>query len=108
MHIAAVGTLSGKNEHDGSDSRHDERRRAERHAARDLCEIIVDRSGYAVPCLVHNISDTGALIESNDKSLPDRFILTNYTRGERVVCRVAWRKGSLLGVRFANPPRSTD
>lgn len=108
MQIAAVSTQKGMTGHSGHDQGGDERRRARREAARDLCEIVLDRSGYAVPCMVHNLSKTGAMIETNDPNLPDRFILTNYMRGERVVCRVAWRRGNLLGVHFATSPRSTD
>lgn len=82
-----------------------ERRREAREPARDLCEIEMDSSGYAVTCMVHNLSESGALIETSDRSVPDRFILTNHFRSERVVCRVAWRKDKLLGVRFVTRPR---
>ncbi len=86
----------------------EERRVAEREASRDLCEILVERSRIAIPCLARNISQTGALLETNATDLPNRFILANHTRHIRSVCQIAWRHGRLIGVRFATAPRSFE
>jgi hypothetical protein len=77
----------------------------ERIPVNDLSEILVAGSRVPVTCLVRNLSQGGALIESALANLPDRFILTNHTRSKRMVCEVAWRKGRTIGVRFRSPPR---
>ena len=82
-----------------------DRREAPRDPARDLCEILIDNSRIAIACLAHNISQTGALLETNASDLPVRFILANHTKRIRTVCRVAWRSGRMIGVRFATRPR---
>ncbi|MFZ1815457.1 MAG: PilZ domain-containing protein [Rhizobiaceae bacterium] len=82
-----------------------ERRVDLREDARDLSEIYVAGSKIPITCLVHNVSARGALIESAVPDLPNRFILTNHSRGNRMVCEVAWRSGNMFGVRFATIPR---
>jgi hypothetical protein len=84
------------------------RRGAPREPARDLCEILTYGTGYALPCMAHNISATGALLETGMSGLPDRFVLVNHTRRTRTVCHVRWRCGRMAGVHFARPPRSFD
>ncbi len=83
----------------------EERRAADRELSRDLCEILVERSRIAIPCLARNISQSGALLETNATDLPVRFILANHTRNIRSVCQIAWRHGRFVGVRFATAPR---
>jgi hypothetical protein len=82
-----------------------ERRDSDREAARDLCEILIEHSRIAIPCLAHNISRNGALLETNALDLPQRFILANHTRRIRTVCKIAWQKGRMIGVRFMTAPR---
>ncbi len=81
------------------------RRGAAREPARDLCEIVTQGSAYALPCLAHNISATGALLETGLSGIPDRFILVNHTRKTRTLCIVRWRCGRMAGVLFIRPPR---
>ncbi len=81
------------------------RRGAAREPARDLCEIVTQGSAYATPCLAHNISATGALLETGMSGIPDRFILVNHTRKTRTLCSVRWRCGRMSGVLFVRPPR---
>ena len=83
----------------------DEKRRFARLPARDLSEIFLPGSRVPLTCMVHNLSEHGAMIETSTPDLPQRFILTNHARRNRMVCEVAWRSGRLLGVRFATPPR---
>lgn len=103
----AVGAMSS---HAGDDAPKtlDERRDTAREPARDLCEIVVDNARFAISCLAHNISATGALLESSSTDVPDRFILANHAKRMRTVCRVVWRCGRMMGVRFATQPRPFD
>ena len=71
----------------------------------ELSEITMDSREIPVTCLIRNISKTGALIESASRNINDRFILTNHARNNRVICRVAWRKGNMMGVHFLTAPR---
>jgi len=81
------------------------RRGSPREPARDLCEILTDGLRYAMSCMAHNISGTGALLETSLSGVPDRFILVNHSRNTRTVCQVVWRCGRMVGVRFTRPPR---
>jgi hypothetical protein len=81
------------------------RRGSPRVPARDLCEILTDGLRYAMSCLAHNISGTGALLETSLSGVPDRFILVNHSKNTRTVCQVVWRCGRMVGVRFNRPPR---
>ncbi len=89
-----------------ADCSFENRRGSPREPARDLCEILTDGLRYAMSCLAHNISGTGALIETSLSGVPDRFILVNHSRNTRTVCQVVWRCGRMVGVRFTRPPRS--
>ena len=82
-----------------------EKRRFARIPARDISEIFLTGSRVPLACMVHNLSEHGAMIETSEPDLPQRFILTNHARRNRMVCEVAGRSGKLLGVRFATPPR---
>jgi hypothetical protein len=79
-----------------------ENRNSPREAAQDLCEIVTGTARLA-----HNISSTGAMLETGSGEIPDRFILANHTRHFRAVCKVVWRTGRMIGVAFATPPRDT-
>jgi hypothetical protein len=84
-----------------------ENRNSPREAAQDLCEIVTGTARLALPCMAHNISSTGAMLETGSGEIPDRFILANHTRHFRAVCKVVWRTGRMIGVAFATPPRDT-
>jgi hypothetical protein len=83
-----------------------DRRSSRREPAADISEILVDGGRYAIACMVHNISQNGAMLEAGSSDVPDRFILNNHRRRTRVVCQVAWRCGRLIGVRFLTQPRA--
>lgn len=58
------------------------------------------------PCIVRNISETGALIQStNAFIIPDRFNLVVDADGMNVACEVMWRRGTKVGVQFREEPR---
>ncbi|MCC0022084.1 MAG: PilZ domain-containing protein [Nitratireductor sp.] len=82
-----------------------EKRAFPRDPARDLSEIILDGSKYGVACLIHDLSPAGAKLEVSCGELPKRFILANYTKQTRTVCRLVWRSGNMIGVSFLTKPR---
>ncbi len=76
------------------------RRSTPRELTKELAELIVDLNGRKITCLVHNISDGGAMIESSSGYLPKRLILNYPDKDIRAVCRLAWMKGNLAGLEF--------
>lgn len=57
------------------------------------------------PCVVRNISQTGALIQSANAALiPDTFDLIVDLDGLNVECEVAWRSDTKVGVQFLETP----
>ena len=83
-----------------------EKREFRRDPAQDLSEIILDGRRFGVACLIHDISEGGARLEVSCGELPKRFVLANYTRRTKTLCRMVWRKGQLIGVNFLTKPRS--
>jgi len=71
-----------------------------RENAVDLAELIVDLTGRKIICLVHNISDGGAMIESSATFLPKRLILNCKKQNLHKACRVKWTKGNMAGLEF--------
>ena len=58
-------------------------------------------NGGGIDCTVRNLSAAGACLEvASPLGIPDTFILL--TKPDRIQhpCRVAWRKGHLIGVAF--------
>ena len=66
----------------------------------------VSIEGFAVvDCVVQNISPTGACLEVvSQKSVPDEFELVTTRDNSVKFCRIAWRKGNNIGVRFVDRP----
>ena len=77
-----------------------ERRGARRQQVNELASLNTKVNAPPITCLVHNLSDTGAMIETSVKELPQRFILDNPTRNMRTLCRVVWSCQGLTGVEF--------
>lgn len=77
-----------------------------RDPAHDLSEIILDGRTYGIACLIRDISRSGARLEVSCGELPKRFILANYTKGTRTLCRQVWRDKRLVGVKFLTTPRA--
>ena len=83
-----------------------DKREYPRDPAKDLSEIILDGRKYGIACLIHNISEGGAQLEVSCDELPKRFILANYTKETKTLCRLIWREGRMLGVHFLTKPRT--
>ncbi len=58
-----------------------------------------------LPCIVREISDSGARLEVDQAHVPDTFELIIELDGLEADCAVMWRRGQRLGVRFTAPPR---
>jgi hypothetical protein len=80
----------------GTDTRR-EGRRPTKQIAR-----LEGKPGDLIVCTILNISNDGAqMVINSDLILPNRFALRLTEDGkEKRGCRVIWRKGSRIGVRF--------
>jgi len=103
MYPALKSDPPEKPEEDSAD-----KRQAARDHVRDLSEIILDGRKYGFACMIHNISQTGALLEVSCGELPKRFILANYTKQTKTLCRQVWRDNRMIGVNFLTSPRSFE
>lgn len=55
----------------------------------------------SLDCMVRDVSENGAKLAFGDvPAIPDRFDLEIPARGQRLACRVAWRRGLEVGVAF--------
>jgi hypothetical protein len=76
-----------------------EQRRAPRHRVYKAGTI--EFSGGAIPCLVRNLSTSGAAIEvSTPLWFPDRFTLGIESDGIRRLCHIVWRRETRIGLAF--------
>jgi hypothetical protein len=68
-------------------------------------KILKDKDSPPFACSISDISDSGArLALENDVELPDTFVLLLTPNGDaRRHCRVIWRDGLTLGVKFPDP-----
>jgi hypothetical protein len=76
-----------------------EQPRASRHRVYKAGTI--EFSGGAIPCLVRNLSSSGAAIEVNSPFwFPDRFTLGIESDDMRRPCHVVWRREKRIGLAF--------
>ncbi len=88
------------------DTRHaTDKRAAPRDPAQDLSEIILPGQKHGIACMIRDISASGAKLEVSCGDLPARFVLANYTKRTKTICRQIWRKNRLVGVQFLSKPR---
>jgi hypothetical protein len=83
-----------------------DKREHPRDATHDLSEIILDGRTYGIACLILDVSSSGAKLEVSCGELPKRFILANYTKRTKTLCRQVWRDNRLVGVKFLTNPRA--
>jgi hypothetical protein len=79
-----------------------ELRKAKRSKRRNAAWIALSRAGARIPCVLWDISDSGARIAAaRANTLPPVFclLLTNDGKSRRF-CRVVWRKEGQVGIRF--------
>jgi PilZ domain len=61
----------------------------------------INYGGDKYPCVVRDISSTGAALEFSDLSrIPDEFTLIMLDERLKLLCRVVWRRDYRVGVRF--------
>lgn len=66
--------------------------------------VILEPSGPWIACLVRDISESGAGLNVGTVVLPETFVLLLSVDGKvRRLCRLIWRAGELVGVRFIKP-----
>ncbi|MBN8937947.1 MAG: PilZ domain-containing protein [Rhizobiales bacterium] len=79
-----------------------EPRQARRKDLRYRVAIETIEDGQRSPCLIQDISETGARLRlDDDVALPERFLLRlAENRPQSRLCRLVWRDGPALGVAF--------
>lgn len=79
-----------------------------------IAEIKTSPMAPPMPCVVRDTSSTGALIDIGQgrnetfaavPKLPNEFTLVMRRDFTEVDCRVMWRKGMQIGVRYTSPVR---
>ena len=62
----------------------------------------IDHGGDKTPCIIRDLSTTGAALEFSDScaSLPAAFTLIMPEDKLKLPCRVVWRTGFRMGVAF--------
>ena len=81
-----------------------ERRKASRNGASQAGEIIAASGAKPEPCQVSDLSTRGARLRfSRPISLPTTFDLRLAHGRHRTRARIAWRRGSTVGVEFDTP-----
>lgn len=82
--------------------------RAERVRSLLRAQAVYNNGNATVDCVVRNLSDTGARIETpNQTALPAEFDLHIPHKARTYRARIVWRKAAEAGVRFVeNAPRA--
>ena len=80
--------------------------RAERQRVLKTAKIEIDLNFADIPCVVRNISETGAMLKiTGDYLLPERFILHVPMDGFAVDCQIVRRNGGDYAVNFIGEKR---
>lgn len=80
--------------------RMNEKRNAQRHRVLKAGTIGIPGGG-AIDCMVRNMSASGAAVEvETPLGIPDAFTLVIEADHFSRPCRVTWRKGKRIGVKF--------
>lgn len=90
-----------------------------RWARRQNCRIAAEISHLSLPspiaCVVRDTSSSGARVElsgvrnafsAGTERIPDHITLVMPMDRMEVECRVTWRKGTMLGLRYLSPART--
>ena len=81
------------------------KRRGPRQRVFKSGKIVFAGGSFSVDCVIRNQSQSGARLQiPTSVAIPDRFILVDGHAGARHEASVVWRKGDLIGVRFADKP----
>jgi len=85
---------------ENADAMQANRRAFPRENTSDLAELIIDLTGRKIICMVHNISEGGAMVETSTAHLPTRLILNYKVKNIHKACRVKWIKDNMAGLQF--------
>lgn len=86
-----------------------ERRVAPRQDLRWKCLIIDLAGSIAGPCMMADVSASGAKLELKQSvDVPDEFILLLSSNDVRRQCKVVWRLENHIGVRFVLSPSAVQ
>lgn len=90
----------------GNFRNHAELRKKPRRHFQYNAKIVADKASPPLACAVADISASGARINlENDVELPSEFILLLTPNGRtRRHCRLIWRDGLSIGVKFPDSP----
>lgn len=87
-------------------SEHDHRRGAPRRRVLMSAQIVYHQGKIAVDCVIRNISDTGAQLETEAAlEVPPSFWL-RFPDGNKRPVELVWTKAAVLGVRFIDVRQS--
>lgn len=76
-----------------------ERRRGARHRALLAAKMATEDASMTVDCVIRNLSDTGALVETpSPQLLPAELHLVQLKDGVAWDARVVWRRGHQVGL----------
>lgn len=76
-----------------------DRRRAGRHRALLAGKLANDDATTTLDCVIRNISETGAMIETaNPQLIPNRLHLVQIKEGLAWDVEVVWRRGNRIGL----------
>ncbi len=82
-----------------------EKRTSPRRRALKAGVVSLNNGNITLPCVVRDISDTGAKLKvDTGRHPPDHFQLQIELDGLVASCTVVWRDGQQLGVEFNEPP----
>ena len=113
MLLSQSGPIASMNAMPVQQSSHDGR-----WASRQNCRIAGEISGTTlhtpISCVVRDTSSSGARVElsgsrnafsAGTERIPDQITLLMPMDRMQVDCRVVWRKGTLMGLRYLSPAR---
>lgn len=83
-----------------------ESRRSSRKRILKGALIVFAARHSALPCVVRDLSDTGAHIVADVAAIPNQFTLIIELDGFEADCEIVWRKQKDAGLRFVSPPRT--
>lgn len=81
-----------------------EHRRSNRRRQLKSAIVAFNYRRSTIPCVVREISETGARLEGPGNMIPEAFELLIEIDGLEAQCRVVWRKPDEVGVTFTQPP----
>jgi hypothetical protein len=80
----------------------DENRASRRQRVLKSGKIIYNNGSIVTDCIIRNITDTGAQLKvPASDGIPDQFEFSETMARKRRPVVVVWRKGDLIGIRFA-------